>query len=498
MSSRKSRVFVIGLDGATWSILNPLIEEGLMPNLSKFLEDGTNGILMSTIPPVTAPAWTSFQTGVNPGKHGIFDFIEYQQGTYDWHLTLSNKIRIKTIWEILSEAGKTVVSINVPMTFPPKKVNGAIIGGVMSPSTDSRFTFPDDLYKELVTEIDEYIIYSAPRILFTENLEKAINRLIYIEEKRIEAALYLMKKYDWDLFMVHNQSLDQIQHILWPYIYREHPKFQEDKFKIISKFFKFIDDSIGTILSEIDRSTEVLIMSDHGFRDLDSSFHLNKWLQDEGYQNLTNIGRLGKIERIIKKFDFLKLRKRIGFLRIDQVRVKLNQALSIDWSKTKAFMGTGQIYGHIYLNLEGREKLGVVNPDEYEEVREEIRSKLLKYLDPSTGKPVVDSVFKREEIYQGPETEKAPDLIIKPAKGYAFTKRLNEPNAISVCTRANDFLGTHAEEGIFAFSSNFNRNQTHIGPVKMIDVMPTILYLLDIDVPGHVDGKIIGDVADKN
>jgi len=491
MGNNKSKVFIIGLDGGTWTVFKPLMEEGLMPNLAKLVKNGVSGILKSTIPPVTAPAWTSFQTGVNPGKHGLYDFIEYKTGTYDWHLTTSHRIRIKTIWEIASEIGKTVVSINVPMTYPPKEVKGAIIAGIMSPSTDSKFTYPSDLYQELVNEIQEYIIYSEPRILFTNNLEKAINKLIYIEKKRIDASLYLMKKFKWDLFMVHNQSLDQIQHILWPYIYKEHPKFKEEKWKIISKFYKSLDDSIGKILSELSNSATLVIMSDHGFGNLDKNIHLNKLLQMEGYQKLTNIGQIGKIERLIKKLDIFKLRKKFRFNLIDRTRVKLNQTFSLDWSKTKAFMGTGQIYGHIYLNVKDREKMGTITPDEYETIRTEIQTKLIQFKDPFTGNFVVERVYKREEIYKGSETINAPDLIIKPSKGYAFTKRLNEPGPISICKSKNDFLGTHTEDGIIIFSGNLINLSKNIEYANMVDIMPTIMHILDMKVPDYIDGKIL-------
>lgn len=497
MSVKKRKVFIIGLDGGTWRVFNPLIKKGFMPHFAHLVENGASGILKSTIPPVTIPAWTSYQTGVNPGKHGLYDFIDYRAGTYDWHLSTSKNLKIKTLWEIASEAGKTVVSINVPMTYPPKKVKGAMIGGIMTPGPESKFTYPEDLYEELIREIQEYIIFPELRILFTENLEKPINRLIHIEQKRMEAALYLMKKFDWQIFMLHNQALDLIQHSLWHYIDREHPKFDENKWKIISKFYKFIDDSIKTFLSEIDDDTTVIVMSDHGFGKLDKIFHLNKWLQDEGYLKITNLGQIGRLENIIKKMDVFKLRKKIWFNRIDRMRVKMNQAFSINWAKTRAFMGTGQTYGHIYINLKGREQRGIVDMENYEKTIEEIKSKLLLYKDPQSGEPVVERVYKKEEIYTGTEVKNAPDLMVKPREGYGFTKRLNEPKAISLCKEKNDFFGTHREEGIFAFYGRSINPTNNNKTIEMVDIMPTILHLTDIEIPDYLDGKIQKEILEN-
>ncbi len=489
----KKRVFIIGLDGASWRVLQPIMKENLMPNLSILIERGSSGILESTLPPITAPAWTTFQTGVNPGKHGLFDFLGYRPESYQFPLHSSKSIKLKTIWEIVSEVQKTVVSINVPMTYPPKVVNGALVAGMMSPSVQANFTYPPDLYKELKDHIGEYTIFPSPELFFSDDEEKIVYSFIDIEKRRKDAALYLMQRFDWDLFMIHNQCLDILQHRFWPYIFKEHPRFDEKKWRPISPFFQAMDSHIGELLSKLDKQTTVIIISDHGFCNLDHTVNLNKWLELNGFLSFKKERLPSQLFSSLKKLDVFQIRKKLSFITKEKVKAKLYQGWLLDWSKTKAFSGQGG--GLIHINRKGREGLGIVTEGkEYEEIRKKIIEGLMDFKNPEDGKNIIKRVFRKEEIFHGPFIDHAPDLIVQPASGYAFKKALSGKKILSETVIGRDSVGTHDQDGIFIFSGNSIKKESPMREAHLADIAPTVLHLLDINRPRYMDGKELRNI----
>ena len=185
----RERVLVIGIDGATFDLLTPWMEEGFLPNLAALMGSGSHGPLRSTIPPITASAWTSFQTGKNPGKHGLFDFTQYRPGSYETSYVNASSVLAEPLWQVLSRQGKRVVVINVPVTYPPRPVNGYLISGMLTPSMDVEFTYPPDLYQQMVREIGDYQIFLPARAALQMGSRDFVNRLRHLSRKRAEAAL---------------------------------------------------------------------------------------------------------------------------------------------------------------------------------------------------------------------------------------------------------------------------------------------------------------------
>jgi len=491
---KRNRVFIMGLDGATWKVFSPLMEEGIMPNLKGLVKEGASGELQSTIPPISAPAWASFQTGVNPGKHSIYDFVTYHRETRRTSLASSFTIKTRTIWEMASQASKTVVSINVPMTYPPCRVKGVIIGGLMSPGTGSNFTYPKGIYNELVEQLGDYKIFEGPKSYYKYGLDKFIHRLIYIENKRIESALYLMKKYDWDLFMVHNHSLDVVQHLLWHCLNKDHPGFDNRRYEYVLRFYKAMDENIGIVMKRLDDFTTLILTSDHGFGGAYKRINLNNWLEEKGYLTLKPVAKTGDfLIRLIKRFDILNLKnKLLPYFLQDSVRRTLSENLFIDWEATQAFTLTDSGYGLIYLNFPHRDFLSVG----YENRRDELRKKLEQLRDPTNGMRVVESVYKKEDIYKGDFVSQAPDLIVEPKDGYSFCTRasMGGKEAFEEIDYRKSNTGVHRREGIFVFhGSHINRGMRK-DRLRIVDLAPMMLALLGISIPEYMDGKIDKDI----
>ena len=275
------KVLVIGLDGATYDLIMPWIKDGLLPNLSQILSKGVYSELISTIPMFTPTAWSTFMTGKNPGKHGILGFFERNKNSYSTSLINPFKKRGKVLWDILSENKKKVIVINVPTTYPPKKVNGILFSGMLTPPNSKNFVYPPNLIDEINKVVGKYKIY--PYINYSEGFEDDfISEIFSVTEIQTNTAEYLMQNYSWDFFMIVFCGGDQLQHALWKYIDPKHKKYIKEKeslyLNVLFEYYKKVDEIIGNLFKKSGINTIKIIMSDHGFGPLYKFFHINQWL----------------------------------------------------------------------------------------------------------------------------------------------------------------------------------------------------------------------------
>ncbi len=487
---RRFKIFIMGLDGADWNVLEQLMAENSMPFLKKLLKESSYGILNSTIPPVTAPAWTAFQTGVNSAKSGIYDFFQYDPVQKKAFLSNSNSIKVKTLWELVSRAGKKVISINVPMTYPPKKVNGIIISGMMSPKVSPEFVYPKEIFYEVFRKVKNYNITLSKHWLKVWGIEKYILKLIEIEKKRMEIAYYLMEKYDWDLCMVQNQSLDSIQHTFYQYMDKNSPLFSKKIFMKVRKFYEFIDAQISEVIKKINKNAVLVILSDHGFCSLNTGVNFNLWLKKCGYLNLKSDIRtkMFYVEEVINRLPFLKrtvesfLNKKLDNFMFKVLMRAKSIYTSIDWSNTKAFMAGGVPYASIYINAKDKSKVILKLIDNIENFR-----------DPQTGERIVEKIYKKEDIFNGPFIELAPELILKPTKGYSFFPYTSLSNIFMRRKTLKEITGTHRQEGIFVIRGP-NVKSGYKTIASILDMFPTILAILGVEIPEYIDGKVLKDI----
>ncbi|MEE8402962.1 MAG: alkaline phosphatase family protein [Candidatus Hydrothermarchaeaceae archaeon] len=291
------RVLVIGLDGATFDVMGPLVKEGKLPVIAGLMGKGTSGHLKSTIPFVTAPAWASFMTGKSPGKHGVFGFLDRKKNSYERVLVDGSAIRAKTLWEILSDYGKKSIVVNVPMTYPPRKINGVLISGMGAPAS-GEFCYPASARRELGDyRVDMDIPYRPGRE------EEFLRDLDDLTEKRKIAVLDLLKR-DWDFFMCVFVGLDRVQHHFWKFTDPENPAYDEDmahRFgSTISDYYQKMDGIIGEMIESAGDAT-VALMSDHGFGQVHKVFNASNFLAGLG---LLKRGREDLMRFTSKDFKF--------------------------------------------------------------------------------------------------------------------------------------------------------------------------------------------------
>jgi len=482
-------VFVIGLDGATFDLLFPLINKGIMPNLKRIIEKGTWGNLISPIPPITPASWTSFFTGVNPGKHRIFGFIKDKYIPDKRCYINSTHIKAKKIWQILTETGLSSGIINVPITYPPDKLNGYMISGFPTPYNPKNYTYPSNLEKEIKKIVGKYIIdvqvSSTPEK--DKEVYEIIEKIYYALSQRQKAILYLIKNYPTNFTTIVYETPDRLQHLFWKYIDEKNELYKSKKAKKYRKkileCYEYLDKCIGDILNNLSENSTLILISDHGFGPIEKNIFMNNWLYLHGFLKIK-----------IPIFIWQKIRRRL-FKLIGKKHLKniwKDELYFIDWPNTLAYSGDIFEQG-IFINLKGREPYGIVEPgNEYENIRKEIKDALQKSVDPITKEPFVDAVYFKEEVYKGKDLMDAPDLfVIMKNYAYIIVNGFNFHNFINRTFLVDNKKpsGFHRLDGIFiAYGKNIKEGQK-LKTIKMEDVAPTILYLLGVPIPKNMDGK---------
>lgn len=498
-------MLIIGLDGATFDYIFPLMRKGRLPNLSKLMRTGSWGNLESTIQPITGSAWPSFMTGKTPAKHGVFDFIQ-QEIKEDVGLVNSQSIVGETIFDIFSRNGKEVISINVPVTFPPWKINGYMITGMLSPE-NAEITYPPEFKKELKDyRIDIKASYKEGKE------QEMINDIRDLLQNRTRYTTKILVEKRWDFAMVVFRGTDVIPHYFRKYMDTNHPYYNSSDRRFrnaINEVYENADNAVGELMRIIPDGTTVFLMSDHGHGRLRKMINLNIWLLKNNFLVLKksprvklkyNLFRAGlspqNVYRTLSNFGIQNAIQKFS----RQTRNKvLNAMLSfsdVDWQKTKAY-SLGHI-GQIYINLKGREKFGSVNPGkEFENVRNGIIKKLKELKDPETGNFVIERVVKKEEIYQGPYLDKSPDLFLfsKDSEYDAFA--LMAQNTEIFCDHFKGQSGNHRLNGIFIANGPDVKNDIQINNAKIVDILPTVLYSMNIPIPDDIDGKILEDIFEE-
>ena len=394
-----ARVILIAWDGADWRILDPLLEQGALPNLQALLDKGQREVLRSTVPTHSWSAWPSFLTGVDPDDHGVYDILETKPGTHKQYPVTFKSIKARTFLDDLSAAGKNQLLLDVPLTFPTPDINGNLLAGGVLPKGRT-FTHPADLPDTLAGQDLDWPINGMSWTTYRNRPDAYLDEAFEVTAKRIAVSEYLMDNSDWDLMASVWVSIDRTQHALSNYIAPDHPDYMKNKDTRIGKkvadIFRQTDDAIGRFVSRARPDDLILFISDHGFQSCTRTLHMDHLLKQFGYlefsasQALFGPMQWGPMRKVARKvYDMLGLHG----------KVSLPQ--SVNWSKTKAFTTIRSTGEGVSINLAGREMDGIVDPGDYEKVRDEVMDRLGSFVDPKTGKKPIKATHKREEIFKG-------------------------------------------------------------------------------------------------
>ncbi len=464
------KVLVIGLDCAEPSLVFETWRDQL-PNLRALMERGAWTTMNSTTPPITVPAWSCMMSSKDPGTLGIYGFRNRKDHTYAG-LTFATSTAVKEprLWEILGEAGKQAIVIGVPGTYPPSPLNGAMVSCFLTPDTvTNQYTYPASLRDEIDSVLgkNQYMVDVSD--YRTEKKDGVLREIYEMTDRRFALAKHFLTTKPWDFFMLVEMGVDRIHHAFWKYFDTQHRKFEPNSpyADAIRAYYVHLDRLIGELLAALPEpdKTAILVVSDHGAKRIDGGIAVNEWLIREGYLNV---------------MEYPTQPKPLG---------KLIGENKVNWQATKAW-SEGGYYARMFLNVKGREPQGVVEPRDYEPLRDELIRKL-EALGDENGKPIGTRVYRPEKLYKKCNGV-WPDLVV--IFGDLYWRSIGSIGYNAVHVFENDTGpddANHAQDAMFVLSGA-GLDKGPIPPIDILDVAPTLLKLYGLPVPPDMQGLAIG------
>jgi predicted AlkP superfamily phosphohydrolase/phosphomutase len=433
---KSRRVVLVGLDGTPCTLVERFVKDGTMPNMARLKAGGSLLQMDTSIPDISSVAWTSFMTGANPGRHGIYGFLDVQPNSYKIYFPSSRHIKSETLWAVANRAGKRAVVINVPSTYPAQPLDGILVAGFVAVDIN-KATYPASLVPRLQA-MDYRIDVDARKV--QQSHDALMEDVLVTLDRRVRLLLELYDKEPWDLFVGVVTETDRLQHFFMDAIADEGHKYHS----ACRDFYRRIDAFLGQVAERLKDET-MLIMSDHGFTPIKQQVYLNRWLVDNGYLKLKANAR--SVEEIAD-----------GSL-----------AFAMD-------------PGRVYINVRGKYPQGAVEPNDVARVAAEIKQGLSEIGD--NGARVVKRVYERDELFSGPVVHLAPDLCVQSVYGYDLKGAVNKAQLMD----REVFTGMHTQDDSTLF---INSPAGALRPDKphITDVAPTLLDALGLGVPETMDGR---------
>jgi len=500
------KVAVFGLDGITFDLIQPWLDEGCLPNLARLIAGGASAHLRSTIPPVSASAWPSFFTGTNPGQHGLIDFTYPAHDSYDLKVSNSRTRAIPALWNIVNQAGGKAGVVSMPMTYPPEPIDGFMLCSFLTPSDDTQYTHPASLREEIATTVGSFPLHMSEKGRGTDP-RRFVQAVKEMEVERARAVRYLLQHKPWDLFVYVFETTDNLQHEIWHVLDKTHPRHDADMAAAIMPdifdYYETVDRLLGEMVALVPDDALTVVLSDHGFGPFHKFFHINNWLAERGLLKFRRTP-LSLVKRLafhlgvtpinalkwVMRLHLSSMRKNVkrgrgrGMLR----RVFLSFD-DVDWARTRAF-SVGN-FGQVYLNVRGKRSNGIVTADEYEALRDQIAAAALALRDPADGGQIVQQVYRREKVFHGPSLDRLPDLVLHTDRARYVSFGHAEFGSNRVIEPSVGQTGHHHMVGVLVLKGPGVRQGLTMDEVGMLDLVPTILYYMGLTIPAYMDGKVL-------
>lgn len=493
------RAFIFGLDGATLDLVEPWGKLGYLPNLWGLAQRGAYGKLRSTYPATTPLAWPAVYTGTDPSKHGIFGFQMRREGTYTWDKSSTADLARPTLWDIAGHAGLRCGVFFVPYTFPARPLAGSLVAGRGSPrKLDSRLSQPPALAREMAERFGEKALF-GPRRTRTQTLDEIADALIESIDAQTEAVRWAIGRADLDVVFTVWDHTDTAIHLFWHYS-QPLPPTDSPLFRV----YEAVDRGIGSLLADVTGDPLIIVCSDHGAQPVKNKLHLPVWLSQNGYLAIKESRRKGlrRALRIWRKLPhFLKRRVPAATRqRVIDRSLDMSSGGLIDWDRTMLYPQPVTAEA-IYINLEGREPRGSVPVGEADELLDRVADDLRAIRSPE-GEPVVTNCLKGRDLYRGPRSAKAPDLVLETAPGamvaHVGVDRdvvLSRPEPPRPGDRPNP-IGYHHPDGLVIINGPGVKRAGQIGG-RVEDITPTLLRALDVPIPDDLDGRAIEEAFEE-
>jgi predicted AlkP superfamily phosphohydrolase/phosphomutase len=483
------RAVIFGVDGLSFRILNPLIERGELPNFARLRREGVEAEFISAVPAITPPAWMSLVTGLKPAKHGVFDFWEFDTNSPTLKSrAVTHRKGGKAIWNILSEYGKRVIVMNVPLTYPPDPVNGIMVSGLMTPSTSSPFTFPHIFKDELYKAVPGYLIdLGSERIA----AGRFVDGVLDMTEKRIQLQEHLLSEHEWDFAFLSYVGPDRIQHRIW------------DSIEALShdgtKYFRLLDDALGRVLNRLTPEDVLFVASDHGFVGARKWFYINEYLcrrnllqrgpaTETRRAKLTGFGR-----EAAQKMHVLGLARKVrtAYRNLDDTPMMEKSKShykplfeNMDWNANRACVLSLTAFGSGMADI-------FMSPNASADEMEELRQALAAERHPETGDLLAEAVYATDVYGVGPFRPPEEHIVLVPASGITFHLNMGRKRLWETLEEPK---GVHEKEGVFYAWGTGMRKGVRIEPLQIYDLVPTALKALSISADEPFDGRVAREV----
>lgn len=512
------RVMVLGLDGATFRFIRPLVAQGRVPALARLMETGASGPLESIYPPHTSAAWPTCFTGQTPGNHGAFNFYELEVEKYTRRgpPTLSTARQGRTIFDVAGKAGMKVAAIHIPMTFPAWRVNGVMFSGYPAPAGSPACAYP----RELAARFGD-----LTGVTWTLNPDKRLAWSRHHIARQAEICEQVLDEVQPDLFMTVFMESDWAHHYLMRYCDSRSPAYTEADARrygdYINRMYVALDEALTRLLKHAGPETTVIVVSDHGGTvSAPNAFHLNAWLAQQdlfvtagGDTAKTGYKLARPVIKRLKRFPIRELREQswmrhvaplidgstklvkavgLGGL-MDRVYEVADSGAKFDPTRTKAyrFQIVTQAEG-VEINLAGRQPQGIVQPgEEYEALRDQLINGLRALRTPDTDEPLMIGVYRREEIFPGKYVNEVPDVIMRLHPMYRVGTNPSGPlfSKLTAADVRGPLSGWHDDYGIMIASGPGVRAGTEVEGARLLNVAPTVMRALGLAAPDWMEGE---------
>lgn len=493
------RVLVFGVDGLSFRVLDPLMRAGHLPNFQALARDGVESVLESKFPPFTPPAWTSIVTGLKPAKHGVYDFWEYDEQGRDQLVT--GRKAGKAIWNVLSDYGRRVIVLNVPLTYPPEPVNGIFVSGFPGARETGAFTYPHAFREELFAHVPDYRV-DLDKDALGRSEQAHAEQAVLVTEHRLALMRYLLSEKEWDFAFVVYRLADHLQHKRWPEVISMRPEEL--------RYYQLLDEALGEARKAVGPDGHLLVVSDHGFQGTRAIFALNEYLFRQGWLHTErNQHRNRQTAEALAKLTF----KRMGIIypvrvakrRIKHWLVKPQHDQEEDDHADRAKMRMAP-----YLSRQEQLAAGISMPSwsgtagGYSVLRmskpyspqqiEDLRGELLALRDPTTDQPLLDAIYPTEVFGEGPYAPDEQCLLLLASDGMTFTPVLGKPWLWEYETR---IFGTHQKDGVFYACGPTIKpaiRGSQANTFQIYDIMPTVLHMMGLPQPDGLDGRVLDEI----
>jgi len=396
----KEKLMVIGIDGLAHELAHHFSEAGITPNLKRWIRKCGLKKTQAPMPEVSSVSWTSFMTGLNPGGHGIYGFMELNPANYSYIFPSFRQLPVPAVWETIAQKGKRSVIMNLPGTYPVRPINGVLVSGFVAVDLENA-VFPPKMLRTLEkmnykVDVDAETA-ATDKTLFLEKLNQMLDMRFQLYKK-------LEKNQDWDLFFFIMTGTDRLHH----FFYNAVDDTLDPYYRSFRDYYRRVDEIVGEVTASAERKgIPFIILSDHGFVQIKKEVYLSQYLKEWGYLDLSHP----------KPADLTTITE-----------------------KTRAFVLDPS---RIYLHKEGKYRRGTVKKEDAGVLLEELKARLLGL--EIDGEKVLKNVFVKEEIYEGQFLENAPDLVLLSNYGFDLKSGITKTGFHD----KTHFEGMHSQDNAF-------------------------------------------------